>query len=121
MSTVRIAIKSVLAAAIGIAVAAPSRAADEAAAPEGPTRDQVNAEVIAARADGTLQPAGDFDWPVVTAPAGISRSRDAVKQEVLEARANGSLIAAGEGDGAGPVDVPYAMRPAGTLFAGVSR
>lgn len=118
MSTTSIAIKTIVAAAIGIGVAAPSRAADEVPPPEGPTREQVKAEVIAARAEGSLQPAGDTDQPLVAVAGEPERTRAAVKQEVIEARASGSLIPAGEGDGAGPLDIRYSMRPSGTMVAG---
>lgn len=62
------------------------------------TRAEVVSETLAARAAGTLAPAGEVPAPVTTAAAARSSlTRSAVESQVLSARAGGTLIPAGEG------------------------
>jgi hypothetical protein len=71
-------------------------AADPAATER--TRAEVVTETLAARAAGTLTPAGESPAPRQSqafAPSTVSRSE--LKSEVLAARENGTLIPAGEG------------------------
>lgn len=77
-----------------IALAASSTFAADA---PGRTRAEVNAQTLAARADGTLVPAGE--GPATYGPVIGSRSaltRADVTADVLAARASGRLVAAGE-------------------------
>jgi hypothetical protein len=63
------------------------------------TRAEVRQSVLAARAAGELQPAGEaeeYPRPEASTPSTLTRSQ--VRQEVLAARASGQLIPAGEGD-----------------------
>lgn len=81
-----------LVAASTVAVAAGPDAATERA------RNDVVAETLAARAAGTLAPAGEAVTPraVATVPSS-TLTRGAVEAQVREARAAGDLIPAGEG------------------------
>jgi len=66
------------------------------------TRAEVVSETVAARATGTLAPAGEASTPRETAAAARSTlTRSAVESQVLEARASGTLTPAGEGFDAG--------------------
>jgi hypothetical protein len=82
-----------------IALAAGAALADQPDSSVPLTRAEVRQSVLAARAAGELQPAGeavDYPRPEASAPSTLSRSE--VHQEVIEARAAGQLIPAGEGD-----------------------
>lgn len=82
-----------------LALAASAALADQAAA--GPlTRAEVEQSVLAARAAGTLIPAGEGDYPESTPIDGVpsSRTRAQARAEVLQARAEGTLRHAGEED-----------------------
>jgi len=88
-------------AALGtLALAAGSAlAADPDSATPPRSRAEVVAEVLAARAAGTLAPAGEHaEAPAATTIGQASRTRAEVEAEVLEARRTGQLIAAGEGE-----------------------
>jgi len=79
-----------------LALASSAVLADEA--PSGPlTRTEVTQSVLAARAAGTLAPAGEaYDGPpATTAAAATPQSRAATKADVLQARAAGTLAHAG--------------------------
>jgi hypothetical protein len=66
------------------------------------SRAEVVSETVAARAAGTLAPAGEASTPRETAAAARSTlTRSAVESQVLEARASGTLTPAGEGFDAG--------------------
>ena len=80
------------------ALGAITLAASTAFAADAPalTRAEVNAQTLAARANGTLAPAGelvDIGSPALQGPA---LTRAAVMADVLAARASGRLMAAGE-------------------------
>jgi hypothetical protein len=81
-----------------LALAAGAVLADQAAVPL--TRAEVEQSVLAARAAGTLMPAGEGDYPdnmhIDAAPSG--RTRAQARAEVLQARAEGTLRHAGEED-----------------------
>lgn len=69
------------------------------------SRAEVVSETVAARAAGTLAPAGEASTPRETAAVARSTlTRSAVESQVLEARASGTLMPAGEGF----VDAGYA-------------
>jgi len=62
------------------------------------SRSEVVSETIAARAAGTLAPAGEAATPRESAAVARSTlTRSAVESQVLEARASGTLMPAGEG------------------------
>jgi hypothetical protein len=62
------------------------------------SRAEVVSETVAARAAGTLAPAGEASTPhEFTAAARSTLTRRAVESQVLEARASGTLTPAGEG------------------------
>jgi hypothetical protein len=62
------------------------------------TRAEVVQSVLAARAAGTLIPAGEGVLPSYQDPGlGSDTTRAAVKAEVLQARASGDLVPAGDG------------------------
>ena len=62
------------------------------------SRADVVSETLAARAAGTLTPAGEASGPLTIAtPAASALTRSAVESQVLEARATGTLTPAGEG------------------------
>jgi hypothetical protein len=77
-----------------VASAGQALAADEAAAP---TRAEVKASVLAARAHHELKPAGEATQPFAAPSGGAARSFADVRSETLEARAHGMLVPAGEG------------------------
>ena len=62
-----------------------------------PTRAEVKASVLHARATGQLVPPGQAVHPFAVASTGTQRSRADVREEVLQARADGELVPAGEG------------------------
>jgi hypothetical protein len=69
------------------------------------SRAEVVSETLAARAAGTLAPAGEVSTPLATAAtARSSLTRSAVESQVLSARASGTLIPAGEGVEFAPAD-----------------
>jgi len=60
------------------------------------SRAEVKQQVLDARADGTLRPAGEVGEQVSTPVVGSPKTRAQLSAEVLQARANGSLVAAGQ-------------------------
>ena len=63
-----------------------------------PTRAQLTAQYIQARAQGTLPPTGEVQFQAVAAAASNSGlTRDAVHSAVLQAARNGTLAERGEG------------------------
>ena len=91
MHTHRSIYLSIVAASLACAFAGTTPAAEPA---KGPTRAEVKALVLQARANDTLMPAGEV--PIPFAAFSPTRSRAEVKAEVMRARANDELIAAGE-------------------------
>jgi len=84
---------SILAAALAAGSSA-ALAADQTGIP---SRAEVKASVLQARANGQLTPAGEASQPFMT-PAGASMlSHRQVRDETLQARAQGQLVPAGEG------------------------
>ena len=81
------------ASAVALAQGSPTLTAS---CPESKTRAEVAAEVMAARANGTLTLAGEASLP--ERGFASQRSRGEVMAEVARARANGSLQAAGEAE-----------------------
>ena len=81
------------ASAVALAQESPTPAAG---CPASKTHAEVAAEVMAARANGTLTPAGEASLP--ERGFASQRSRGEVMAEVARARANGSLQAAGEAE-----------------------
>ena len=67
------------------------------AAGDNPSRADVKAQVLQARANGELKPAGEAAEPFTTATGASTLSRRQVKDETLQARADGDLVPAGEG------------------------
>jgi hypothetical protein len=80
-----------------VAVAFAAAAGGAAAQSQAPTRADMNAAVMAARARGELIPAGEAVQPFARTTIGSTRSRADARREVLQARADGELIPAGEG------------------------
>jgi len=82
--------------ALALASSAALAADPDAAAAR--TRSDVVAETLAARAAGTLAPAGELPTPrETTVSTTSSLTRDAVESQVREARVAGTLVPAGEG------------------------
>ncbi|MEO8805214.1 MAG: hypothetical protein ABI433_03980 [Burkholderiaceae bacterium] len=84
-------------------------AASTAFAADAPalTRAEVNAQTLAARANGTLVPAGELvDISRPALPGRPALSRADVMADVLAARASGRLLAAGEAPQAAAFDAP---------------
>jgi hypothetical protein len=79
--------------AVALAAAAPYAAAQGAS----PTRADVKASVLEARARGALIPAGEATHPVNAATFVAQRTRADARREVLQARADGDLVPAGQG------------------------
>lgn len=90
MNAKQMFVASVMVASIGAAWA-PAAHADS-----GLTRADVKAQVLQARAQGLLRPAGEAVEPFSATTSGPTRSRQEVRAEVLQARASGELIPAGE-------------------------
>jgi len=84
---------SILAVALA-AAASGALAADPAG---NPTRAEVKAGVLQARAHGQLMPAGEASQPFPTAAGTSTLSARQVRDETLMARAHGELVPAGEG------------------------
>ncbi|MEO5883395.1 MAG: hypothetical protein ABIQ06_13340 [Caldimonas sp.] len=105
MSPKHILSLSILALALAT-TASGARAADPAG---GPSRAEVKASVLQARAHGELVPAGEAIQPFATATGASTLSRRQVRDETLQARAHGTLVPAGEGS---PV-----FTPSGTQLA----
>jgi hypothetical protein len=84
---------SILAIALA-ASAGGALAADEGASP---SRADVKASVIQARAKGQLVPAGEAIQPFATSTAASTLTYRQVRDETLQARAHGELVPAGEG------------------------
>jgi len=92
--------KSIVSLAALIAVAGSAFAADLPSSSAPLTREQVRQSVIAARAAGQLQPAGEaYDGPAPNDKAALHSqlTRAEVRHEVEVARAEGQLAPAGEG------------------------
>ena len=68
-----------------------------AAEPAGPSRAEVKAAVLEARAHGQLRPAGEATQPFATTGGTPTASYRQVREETLMARAHGQLVPAGEG------------------------
>ena len=81
--------------AIALAAAATSALAADAAG--NPSRAEVRASVLQARASGQLMPAGEASQPFPTAAAISTTSSRQVHDETLQARAHHELVPAGEG------------------------
>jgi hypothetical protein len=62
-----------------------------------PTRAEVKASVLEARARGQLMPAGEASQPFAVAATPSTLSYREVRNETLMARAQGALVPAGEG------------------------
>ena len=90
MNAKQMFVASVMVASIAAAWA-PTAHADS-----GLTRADVKAQVLQARAQGLLRPAGEAVEPFSAITSGQTRSREQVRAEVLQARASGTLIPAGE-------------------------
>lgn len=90
MNAKQMFVASVMVASI-VAAWAPAAHADT-----GLTRSDVQAQVLQARAQGQLRPAGEAVEPFSAIASGQSRSRQEVRAEVLQARASGELVPAGE-------------------------
>ena len=84
---------SILAAALA-ATASGALAAGETGSP---SRADVKAAVLQARANGELKPAGEAIEPFKVATSDTPSSRRQVRDDTLQARARGELIPAGEG------------------------
>ena len=80
-----------------VAVAFAAAAGGAAAQSQAPTRADMHAAVVQARARGELVPAGEAVQPFASMATGSARSRADVRNEVLQARAEGELIPAGQG------------------------
>ena len=93
MSTKRTFSLSILAAALVVS-ARGALAADPSASP---TRAEVKASVLQARAHGQLVPAGEASQAFPTAAGTSTLTSRQVRDETLQARAHGELVPAGEG------------------------
>lgn len=93
MNAKQVFVASVVAVSIGGAFVTAAKA-DESA--QGPTRAEVKALVLQARADGTLVPAGEATQPMAYPMAASTRTREELRAEVRQARASGELVARGE-------------------------
>jgi hypothetical protein len=89
-----------------VASAGQAFAGDEAMAP---TRAEVKASVLAARAQRELVPAGESQ-PRALPTAGAARTRDEVRDETTIARLFGMLVPAGEGSPAFAPTASYLAR-----------
>jgi len=84
---------SIIAAAIAAAAGSAL-----AAGPSGsPSRISVKTEVLQARNDRTLQPAGEATQPFAVITSDSLVTRGEVRAEAMQARARGEMIAAGQG------------------------
>jgi len=83
---------SILAAAL--AASSGGAFADESASP---SRAEVKASVLQARAKGQLVPAGEATQPFATSTGTSTLTYRQVRDETLMARAHGELVPAGEG------------------------
>ena len=93
MSSKQVLCLSLLAAALAV-TAGNALAADPAA---GPSRAEVKAAVLEARANGQLRPAGEATQPFAVQGGEPVASYRQVRDETLLARAFGQLVPAGEG------------------------
>ena len=93
MNAKQMFVASVVAVSIGGAFVSAAKA-DEGS--QGPTRAEVKAMVLQARANGTLIPAGEAAQPMAYPMAASTRTRAELRTEVLQARAQGELIPSGE-------------------------
>jgi len=80
-----------------VAAALMTASATAAADPQAPSRSEVKAHVMQARANGELIRAGEAAEPFVVRATGPQRSRQELRAEVLQARAAGALVPAGQG------------------------
>lgn len=104
MNTKLSVVTAVMVFSAAAAVSEPVAAQSAEPATPGLTRAEVNAQVLQARANGELQPAGEGFLQFARSTGAPPPTRAAIRDEVLQARAQGDLIPAGEGPGAGPVD-----------------
>lgn len=79
------------------------------------TRAQVQAELAAARADGTLR-VTEVDWPLAPAVT-LAKSRQQVRDELRIAALNGELANGGEPHGFDSVATPVERRGAPVVLA----
>jgi len=82
---------------LAIALAGAAGQALGADAAGGPTRDEVKAAVLKARASGELRPAGEATEPLTIRNAPSMLTQRQVREATLQARAHGELVPAGEG------------------------
>ncbi len=82
---------------LAIALAATAGGALAAGEAGSPSRAEVKASVLQARAHGELQPAGEATAPFAAAAGPSTLSHRQVRDETLQARAHGALVPAGEG------------------------
>lgn len=79
------------------ALAASSGSALAAGENGSPSRAEVRASVLQARASGQLVPAGEAVQPFATSTGASTLTHRQVRDETLQARARGELVPAGEG------------------------
>jgi len=88
MSTKRTFSLSILAAALVVSASGALAAHPSAS----PTRAEVKASVLQARAHGQLMPAGEASQPIPTAAGTSTLTSRQVRDETLQARAHGELV-----------------------------
>lgn len=93
MNAKQLLVASVIAASVGAAFAPVAWAGEGS---QGPTRAEMKALVLQARANGELRPAGQASEPIAYPMAASTRSREELRAEVLQARAHGELIPSGQ-------------------------
>ena len=86
-----------LSVSILAALAATASVALAAGETGSPSRAEVKAAVLQARASGELKPAGEASEPFTVATGTSTLSRRQVRDDTLQARAHGELVPAGEG------------------------
>ena len=89
--------KYFLSVSIVAALAATASVALAAGETGSPSRAEVKAAVLQARASGELKPAGEASEPFTAATGDSTLSRRQVRADTLQARAHGELVPAGEG------------------------
>lgn len=94
---------------VTVALAAAASGALAAGSAGSPSRISVRTEVLQARIDRTLQPAGEATQPFTVTTAESTLTRRQVRDETMQARARHELIAAGQG--------PTFAVPTGTQMA----
>ena len=89
--------QALLISIVAVALAASAGTALAADPSGSPTRAEVKAGVLEARANGQLKPAGEATQPFTAPAARSALSHREVREETLMARAHGQLVPAGEG------------------------